>query len=235
MFFLGLAGAFLVLRAGNKNLFAEDVTGLSQGLAQAGLGALLLSSVMMFVAVRAARRGSDVDCNRALKATLLSAAAFIGLRSMEYSNALAHHTIVARSAASDPLIVYDGSVSTMGGRRTLTGFAAPLPADFDPHTISQSDVAKLSQGIGHPKTFLLPADFFQDVRYGPGKNIFYATWFTLTGAHLVHAAAGLIAIGLLMYLMPRKRASAKHVEYVALYWQFVVLVGFILFPLMYLG
>jgi len=197
--------------------------------------ALIFSSVMMFIAVRAARRESETDCSRALTAGLISAAIFIGLRSMEYSNALAHHTIVARTTATDPLIVYDGTVSTLGDRQTLTGYAAPLPADFDPHTISQNDVAKLSQGAGNPRKFLLPKELFQDVRYGPGKNIFYATWFTLTGAHLVHALAGLIAIGILMFLLPRKRASARHVEYVGLYWHFLVLVGIVLFALMYLS
>ena len=123
----------------------------------------------------------------------------------------------------------------MGGKATLEGYVVALPANADVHLMSQNDIAKLSpQGVGNMRRFILPPEIFQDVRYGPGKNIFYATWFTLTAAHLVHLVVGLLAIGILVYASKTKAVNPRRVEYVGLFWHFVVAVGVVLFPLMYL-
>jgi cytochrome c oxidase subunit I+III len=64
-----------------------------------------------------------------------------------------------------------------------------------------------------------------------------SSYYTLTGVHAVHLAAGLIAVG---YLMIRAFnggfTSAKHsgVENVGLYWHFVDIIWMFLFPLFYL-
>jgi len=240
MFFLGLVGAFIVLRAGNAHLFADHVKGLNKGLAGAGVLALSLSSVMMFIAVRAARLRLMRRCCIALVATLLCGGSFAAVRLIEYSNALNHHTMVARQTDGDPLVVFDGQIDWWNGEpkntRIIDGYAAPDPSDFDPHTISEEDIAALSpEGARSAKEFTLPAEVFQDIPYGPGKNIFYANWFTLTGAHLFHVGAGMLAITFLLIQNLRKKLPLIQAECVGLFWHFTVMVGIVLFPLIYLG
>jgi heme/copper-type cytochrome/quinol oxidase subunit 3 len=234
MFFLGLVGAFVVLRAGNADLFANHQRGLSAALAGGGVAVLILSSAAMFIATQAAPRGSLMTSRLALLATLSCAVAFVGLRAVEYSNALNHHTMTGRDREADPLIVYDGHFRALNGKQVIEGYAAPVPSDFDAHTISQHDVDRLSHAKGYEAAFPIPRIIFQDIRYGPAKNIFFAIWYAVTGAHMFHIAIGLIAIAVLLIQLLRKRALPKHVEYVGLYWHLVVFVGVILFPLLYL-
>ena len=64
-----------------------------------------------------------------------------------------------------------------------------------------------------------------------------STYYALTGAHAVHLAVGMVAIG---YLLIRANkggfTSQKHsaVENIGLYWHFVDIVWMFLFPLFYL-
>ncbi len=158
MFFVGLIGAFIVLREGNAGPFSDHEKGLSLGLAGAGVGAMMLSSVAAFAAVRGARAGSTIACGIGLLLTLLCGIAFIAFRSMEYA-----------------------------------------------------------------------------VSYGPGTDVFFAIWFTLTGAHLVHVACGLVAIIVLLIQLLRTKALPKQIHYVAMYWNFTVFIGVFLFALLYLS
>jgi len=170
-----------------------------------------------------------------LMMTLLLGAVFGGLRGMEYLADYNHHTIIGRESENNPMVLLDGRVDQLGGKATLEGYAVPLPTNADVHLMSQNDIAKISpQGVGNVRRFILPPEIFQDVRYGPGKNIFYATWFTLTAAHLVHLVVGLLAIGILVYASKTKAVNPRRVEYVGLFWHFVVAVEVVLFPLMYL-
>ena len=239
MFFVGLIGAIIVLRAGNNLLFANHVKQLSKETSGAGALLLAISSGTMFIAVRAARQKSVFRCSIALLATLLFASAFMGSRLLEFATTLNHHTILARERAGDPLVVFDGQIDWWNAdpkpTRIIDGFAAPVPADFDVHAISEEDVARLArQSTGNPKEFTLPAEIFQDVRYGPAKNIFYASWYTLTAAHLVHVAVGAIAILLLLIQNLLKKLVLNQVECVALFWHFIVMLGIVLIPLLYL-
>jgi len=235
MFFVGLIGAFLVLRSGNASLFADHQAGLNKSLAQWAVVALVCSSVTMMNAVKSARSGETDRCRSMLMVTLLLGAVFAAFRGMEYQADFNHHTIVARQSESNPMVLLDGRVDQLGGKATLEGYAVPLPANADVHLMSQNDIAQLSsQGVGNMRKFILPPTIFQDVRYGPGKNIFYATWFTLTAAHLVHLVVGLLAIGILLYASRARPVNPRRLEYVGLFWQFVVAVGVVLFPLMYL-
>jgi cytochrome c oxidase subunit 3 len=74
----------------------------------------------------------------------------------------------------------------------------------------------------------------QDITYGPWKNIFFASYFTLTGIHGLHVVGGIVALGILLIQSLRGKVFAAHTEYVGLYWHFVDLVWIFLFPLLYL-
>ncbi|MEZ5399953.1 MAG: cytochrome c oxidase subunit 3 [Bryobacteraceae bacterium] len=67
-----------------------------------------------------------------------------------------------------------------------------------------------------------------------GQPLFGATFFTLTGLHMLHVAAGVIYIATIAAGMSRAKWSEEDVEVCGLYWHFVDLVWMFIFPLVYL-
>jgi cytochrome c oxidase subunit III len=73
---------------------------------------------------------------------------------------------------------------------------------------------------------------FQNPTGGPA--LFGATFFCITGLHLTHVVAGVVAIAVVATKFNRGRMDAGHVETVGLYWHFVDVVWMFVFPLVYL-
>jgi len=67
-----------------------------------------------------------------------------------------------------------------------------------------------------------------------GEPLFGATFFTLTGAHLLHVLAGLIYAAIVARRFAGGHANAESVEICGLYWAFVELVWLFVFPMVYL-
>jgi cytochrome c oxidase subunit III len=67
-----------------------------------------------------------------------------------------------------------------------------------------------------------------------GASLFGAAFFTITGLHLTHVVAGIIALTVLAIGYNRGRYNADHVEVWSLYWHFVDLVWMFVVPLVYL-
>lgn len=67
-----------------------------------------------------------------------------------------------------------------------------------------------------------------------GAVQFGATFFSITGLHLLHVICGVIAIAVIAIGFNRGRLDAGHVETTGLYWHFVDLVWMFVFPLVYL-
>ncbi|HQR32027.1 MAG TPA: cytochrome c oxidase subunit 3 [Blastocatellia bacterium] len=61
--------------------------------------------------------------------------------------------------------------------------------------------------------------------------MFGATFFAITGLHMLHVLSGVIYLGV---TAARKRATHEDVEICGLYWHFVDLVWMFVFPLIYL-
>lgn len=75
-----------------------------------------------------------------------------------------------------------------------------------------------------------------DVPAGTAK-MFFSIYFGMTGLHGIHVVIGIIAIGILMFMVWKKMPQVEnyvHTECVGLYWHFVDLVWIFLFPLFYL-
>ena len=76
--------------------------------------------------------------------------------------------------------------------------------------------------------------------WSPSKNptggpvLFGATFFTVTGLHLLHVLGGVVAILVVATMFGRGRLTPGHVETTGLYWHFVDLVWMFVFPLVYL-
>jgi len=73
---------------------------------------------------------------------------------------------------------------------------------------------------------------FQNPAGGP--VLFGATFFGITGLHLLHVICGIIVIAVITLGFRRGRFDAGHVETTGLYWHFVDLVWMFVFPLVYL-
>ena len=67
-----------------------------------------------------------------------------------------------------------------------------------------------------------------------GPALFGATFFSITGLHLGHVIAGIVAIPVVAIKYHRRRMDESHVETVGLYWHFVDVVWMFVFPLVYL-
>ena len=67
-----------------------------------------------------------------------------------------------------------------------------------------------------------------------GSPLFGATFFGITGLHLLHVLCGVVVIAVITIGFRRGRFDAGHVETIALYWHFVDLVWMFVFPLVYL-
>ena len=67
-----------------------------------------------------------------------------------------------------------------------------------------------------------------------GSPLFGATFFSITGLHLLHVIGGVVAIAVIARGYARGSLTAGHVETVGLYWHFVDLVWMFIVPLVYL-
>ena len=67
-----------------------------------------------------------------------------------------------------------------------------------------------------------------------GSPLFGATFFAITGMHLLHVIGGVVAIAVVARGFSRGRLTPGHVETVGLYWHFVDLVWMFVVPLLYL-
>jgi cytochrome c oxidase subunit III len=67
-----------------------------------------------------------------------------------------------------------------------------------------------------------------------GSALFGATFFSITGLHLLHVVSGVVAIGVIAIMYQRGRLDATYIETTGLYWHFVDLVWMFVFPLVYL-
>lgn len=67
-----------------------------------------------------------------------------------------------------------------------------------------------------------------------GASLFGATFFSITGLHLLHVTSGVVALGVIARGFSRGRLDAGHVETVGLYWHFVDVVWMFIVPLVYL-
>ena len=67
-----------------------------------------------------------------------------------------------------------------------------------------------------------------------GPPLVGATFFSITGLHLLHVITGVAVIGVIALGYRRGRFDAGHLETTGLYWHFVDLVWMFVFPLVYL-
>lgn len=67
-----------------------------------------------------------------------------------------------------------------------------------------------------------------------GVPLFGATFFGITGLHMLHVTAGVVYLGIVALGVSRGRYTDEDVEVSGLYWHFVDLVWMFVFPMIYL-
>ncbi|HYW41178.1 MAG TPA: cytochrome c oxidase subunit 3 [Terriglobales bacterium] len=67
-----------------------------------------------------------------------------------------------------------------------------------------------------------------------GAPMFGATFFSITGLHMLHVIGGVIALTVVALIYKAGRYSAKHIEIWSLYWHFVDIVWMFVVPMVYL-
>jgi len=71
----------------------------------------------------------------------------------------------------------------------------------------------------------------------PSTSIFFSLYFCMTGLHMIHVGAGILALTGVMILAIKRKFSESYntpVEITGLYWHLVDLIWIYLFPLLYL-
>ncbi len=139
------------------------------------------------------------------------------------------------------MYAYDGHVHRHGDGYVFSGYRMPMESEFNIHLISEAYIKEkggedleLKGKEPKPANFIEDKDITDQITYGPWKNIFYASYFALTGVHGMHVLGGMVPIGILLIQGLRGKIFAPQTEYTGLYWHFVDLVWIFLFPLLYL-
>lgn len=239
MFFVAILGSYIIYRSGAPLFFARNAETLSKLLAGVNTVVLIFSSLTMALAVDASQKGNAKRAARFLAITLLCAFGFLGVKFVEYKSKFEHYTFQVVEAPGR-VAVYDAHVHKDGGEWVLThAHKMPMPApeagrSFDLHLVVEPDVAARGEAVPDG-TKIEAAKVTNAINYGPWRNIFFASYFTLTGVHGLHVIGGIIPLSILL-LQSRFRGKTfpRHTEYVGLYWHFVDLVWIFLFPLLYL-
>jgi heme/copper-type cytochrome/quinol oxidase subunit 3 len=199
MFFLGLLSALFVIGPAHRS---------ATELSKVGLAASILCLIAMSALAFRRPWPAMFRCIAIAVAVL-----FLGLQALQYWRLERHETIVA--PVNGKLMVLDGIVKDAKENLIVTGTAADLPDEFDPHDV------KLP-GSASAGTFTVAKSSIRDRQsYGPGRSNFFSCYFILTTVHAVHLIGGMIALA---WVTLRKRARIPAVE---LYWHTMNAIGIV--------
>jgi cytochrome c oxidase subunit 3 len=251
MFFIAILGTYIILRSGSPGLFLKHASMLDKWLAGINTVVLIASSLTMALAVDASQKGNKNRTVVFLALTILCALGFAGIKAVEYTDKGHHYTMQVKDPSSPTgIFVYDGHVHGLGGEMKVHGYRMPMPAPPDPakageaapppsgvfdlHLISAADIKARADTKEVQEFTVKEEDVTNRINYGPWRNTFFASYFTLTGVHMLHVFGGVIPLSLLCIQALRGKLFPAHTEYTGLYWHFVDLVWIFLFPLLYL-
>lgn len=232
MFFVAILGSYVIYRSGAPHFFAKNAETLNKWLAGVNTVVLIFSSLTMALAVDASQKGNAKRAAKFLAVTILCAFGFLTIKYFEYSSKFHHLTF--QYVEGKQVYLYDAHVHKEGDKWHLThAYRMPMPETdtFDLHLMIEPDIKAKGQAADGP---IEAAKVTNNINYGPSRNVFFSSYFTLTGIHGLHVIGGIIPLGILLVQSLRGRTFPRHTEYTGLYWHFVDLVWIFLFPLLYL-
>jgi len=216
LFFAGLFVTYSVYRIKLSVMWLDSASTLNVTFGAVNTVILLLSSFTVAWAVDAVKRGKTKAVNNLIIITLLCAAAFLGVKSVEYSAKTHEYELKKVSIAT----LYANRLQKEGKCYTATegknnGLAVCKAIPFNPSNIGSRDKSR--------PVF---------------ANLFYTQYFIMTGVHGLHIIIGMgLFIWLLMLGLKNQLNAGWYtpVEVVGLYWHLVDLIWIYLFPLLYLA
>ncbi len=225
LLFGGLFCAYAVYRAHHPEIFMYAHQFLDKVLGGVNTAVLIISSLTMAWAVRAAQLGYQRALVRLLTATIALGFVFLGIKYVEYEHKWKEgllpgtrftHPLPEGTTASPPAPVEPAPVGVVGGDATTIPPAARGPAGLaDPAAAAPAGAPRVPRNV----------------------QIFFGIYFTMTGLHALHVIAGMIT---LMWILRRARRGEfgpryfTPVDLAGLYWHLVDLIWIYLFPLLYL-
>ena len=190
MFFTGLLGALIVLSSGEQH----ELYRRSAHMLSRSIG---VASIVCLVASSLAMLKRSANARWvAVGISLL----FIVLQMGQAELLRVHHTIVYRQGGK--VLVADGVSWDL---RKME-----VPVGFDIHRTT-ADNFQSPQPVD---------EVLSDNDYGPSRNNYFASYFVLSGSHVLHLIAGMIAV--MFYLVRRRGVLPPAVQ---IYWHFVNTAG----------
>lgn len=214
MFFSGFIASYIVLRMSNSEIAMHSQNLLSWQLAAVNTMVLICSSLTMALAVYFVQNGDRRKTSVFLLLTILFGLAFLGIKYKEYTHKFEH-------------------------RLTSEEITHILPATTAKYVQEQKQNLKDAQEAKDEesiKKFEGEIDKYTDGIF-PHTNIFFASYFTMTGFHGLHVLIGILVLAYLLFRNIAGAYSSENftsVEITGLYWHFVDIVWMFLFAILYL-
>ena len=262
LFFGALFVMYAILRFKNPEVFSYSANYLDTILGGVNTCVLILSSLTMAVAVRAAqtnKQGLLVGC---LALTLAGAIGFLVIKYFEYkhkfelnlkwgiafyepvSEAEKEAVKVEPAPVPNPVLAIAAPDPSRGAQPAALVALPPVDRTaIAPPPEGPSGIVGLAQLADHADHAAAPHGGHSDVPHlldphmPPNTHQFFAIYYAMTGLHGVHVLIGVGVIGWLLFAAMRGRFSSSYytpVDLVGLYWHVVDLVWIFLFPLFYL-
>jgi cytochrome c oxidase subunit 3 len=225
LLFGGLFCAYAVYRANHPEIFMYAHQFLDKVLGGINTAVLIISSLTMAWAVRAAQLGHQRALTRLLAATIAMGFVFLGIKYVEYEHKW-KEGLLPGTHFNYPL-------------PEVPAAAPPVAADPAPVGVPAGDASTIAPAARGPAGLADPAAARPPAPPVVPRNvqIFFGIYFTMTGLHGLHVIAGMIT---LMWILRRARRGEfgpryfTPVDLAGLYWHLVDLIWIYLFPLLYL-
>jgi cytochrome c oxidase subunit 3 len=230
LMFGGLFCVYTIFRANHPDVFHYGHRFLDKQLGAVNTVVLICSSLTMAWGVRAAQLGRRRLLVAMLSLTLLCAAAFLGVKYVEYSQKIRHGLLWGRSYRAQ---THDPSAE---GRQPAAAPALPTPVA--PTVPGSGEGTVLPPAAAAPTRLAAPGP--RAPVEGPvpaNPQLFFGIYFAMTGLHGIHVLAGMIVITWLLVRASRGAYGPDYftpVDLVGLYWHVVDMIWIFLFPLLYL-
>ncbi len=226
LLFGGLFCAYAVYRANHPEIFMYAHQFLDKVLGGVNTAVLIISSLTMAWAVRAAQLGHQRALVRLLSATIALGFVFLGIKYVEYEHKW-----------KEGLLPGTRYTPTAGESVSATAPAAPDPA---PAAVPAGEASSIAHAARGPAGLAgEPADSQSPAAPAVPRNvqIFFGIYFTMTGLHGLHVIAGMITLMWILRRAVQGEFGPRYftpVDLAGLYWHLVDLIWIYLFPLLYL-
>jgi len=238
LLFGGLFCAYAIYRAKHPEVFTYAHQFLDAGLGGFNTVVLIVSSLTMAVAVRAAQLGQQRALVTSLALTLVCAFLFLGVKFVEYQHKWKHGLLWGQKFQA----------------QTHEAAPAPIVLPAAPAEAAPKDpnASQLPHAAEPPQGTVLADEDAHDGGHGgeahggdhgpvgeapPNVHLFFGIYFVMTGLHGIHVLAGIAVIFWLLLRAMRGEFGPEYfapVDFTGLYWHVVDLVWIFLFPLLYL-